>query len=630
LLELVNAADAMTPPATPRRTAAAEPTERSLSPMTPLSSISVNARQVRKLAPRSLFTQFLRCNIENRPVKRHSSLGRAINTILFKRKLVANEKLLARAVSRATLYRYKKNQEKFKKVKSPHQKRILPGSGRKPTLPPEIENAIIEWMRSRRDRSKKVRGKSIKKQALNLVKNLGEQFKIKKFKASRGWLSGFKKRHKIRYRRITSLSRKLSDGQLNEYQKQYSQDIMKLKNTLQISESQIYNMDETPILFDTPGKFTLDFEGAKSVSVETTGNLKNRITLILCIDWKGGKLIPFIIFKSLAKNQPIIERYPTDTTKPVKAYYCGQEHATNDTKTMLAWIKCVFNNRDNSTRPCILTMDNVSFHHSNEITRALREQNVTISNFPPNTTCRLQPLDHSINGVVKNKLDEYWNEYMDRIDIPRTKAGNLQRPSKELILEWITRAFDELKPLTIINSFNSCWICEKKKDLVAAQQTPAQPRPDQTAISLAIVPTPAIAVSNELLQNTATSRPEAIPAQLLLRMAPPTIAPLMVMPLIDDDIDDSDYGDSDTDCDNNDDVDEYDDGNDGDDGDDGNDGNDGDGDDDDDGGCGDSDDDMSSGGGDDDDDNDDDGDDVDMHDHVIDESPPAKRTRRTC
>ena len=35
---------------------------------------------------------------------------------------------------------------------------------------------------------------------------------------------------------------------------------------------------------------------------------------------------------------------------------------------------------------------------------------------------------------------------MDRIDIPRTKVGNLQRPSKEIILEWITRTFDELKP----------------------------------------------------------------------------------------------------------------------------------------------------------------------------------------
>ena len=180
---------------------------------------------------------------QNQPRKRHSSLGRAINTIQFKRKVVSNEKTLGHAVSRATLYRYKKNEEKYKAIKSPEKKRILPGSGRPPVLPPEIENAIVEWMRLRRARSKKVRTKNIQQQALKLVNDLAEQFKIKKsFKAGKCWLTGFKKRHKIRYRRITSLSRKLSDGQLNEYQKQYSKDIMKLKNILQISESQIYNM----------------------------------------------------------------------------------------------------------------------------------------------------------------------------------------------------------------------------------------------------------------------------------------------------------------------------------------------------------------------------------------------------
>ena len=204
---------------------------------------------------------------------------------------------------------------------------------------------------------------------------------------------------------------------------------------------------------------------------------------------------------------------------------------------------------------------------------------------------------------------------MDQIDIPKTAANNLKRPSKHLILEWITRAFDELKPLTITNSFNKCWMCEKKKDLVTAQQTPAQPKPDQTAISLAIVPTPAIMVSNDLLQSSATSRPEALPAQLSLRVPPPTVAPLMVTPLIDDDIDDSDYSDNDTGCDSDDDDDDDDDDDgDGDDGVDDDNVDDGGGDEDDDNG-GDSTDDISSNG-----DNDDD--DVGMH--------ANKRTRLSC
>ncbi len=111
------------------------------------------------------------------------------------------------------------------------------------------------------------------------------------------------------------------------------------------------------------------------------------------------------LFKSKSKKQPLIEVF-RDKNKNILAYFCGQAHATNDGKTMVAWIKNVFSKRNNPTRRCILTMDNVKFHHSAEVKAALKEQKVKVSHFPANTTCRLQPLDHSINGVFKNKLDK--------------------------------------------------------------------------------------------------------------------------------------------------------------------------------------------------------------------------------
>ena len=171
----------------------------------------------------------------------------------------------------------------------------------------------------------------------------------------------------------------------SQFQKEYSRTIISLNNKLQVLEEEIYNMDETPILFDTVGKYTYDFAGVNSVSVETTGNTKSRITLILCINWAGEKIIPFIIFKSKSKKQPIIVAFK-DKNKNILAYHCGQPHATNDGKTMVVWIKNVFSKRDNTTRRCILTMDNVKFHHSVEVKAALKEQNVRVSYFPANTT----------------------------------------------------------------------------------------------------------------------------------------------------------------------------------------------------------------------------------------------------
>lgn len=269
------------------------------------------------------------------------------------------------------------------------------------------------------------------------------------------------------------------------------------------------------------------------------------------------------LFKSKSKKQPLIEVF-RDKNKNILAYFCGQAHATNDGKTMVAWIKNVFSKRNNPTRRCILTMDNVKFHHSAEVKAALKEQKVKVSHFPANTTCRLQPLDHSINGVFKNKLDKYWNEYMDSPDLPRTKAGNLRRPTRIKILEWITRAFAELKTESIQNSFNSCWMCKRKNDLVEvgpSEEQPNEVKPEQAALCMAIVPIPAVTdISSDVLQAaTTTTRHAPIAARSPIygplpapwTVTCPTIVPLMPIsnkPItIADDGKGSDYGDNDSD-----------------------------------------------------------------------------------
>ena len=45
--------------------------------------------------------------------------------------------------------------------------------------------------------------------------------------------------------------------------------------------SNILNMDETPVWFDMAGNFTIDQIGEKTVHIRSTGNEKNRFTVIL-------------------------------------------------------------------------------------------------------------------------------------------------------------------------------------------------------------------------------------------------------------------------------------------------------------------------------------------------------------
>ena len=59
----------------------------------------------------------------------------------------------------------------------------------------------------------------------------------------------------------------------------------------------IYNMDETPIYLESYSNKTIEKTGTKTVYINTHGGEKMRLTLILCVNSKGEKLPPLLIFK---------------------------------------------------------------------------------------------------------------------------------------------------------------------------------------------------------------------------------------------------------------------------------------------------------------------------------------------
>ena len=100
---------------------------------------------------------------------------------------------------------------------------------------------------------------------------------------------------------VTSYSRKLTDAELDEKQREYVTTVILEVQSKDVNFTFIFNMDETPIWKDTPPKRTYDFAGAKSVPIKTTKHDKDRLTLVLCVSLLGGFLPPLLIFKSVAK-----------------------------------------------------------------------------------------------------------------------------------------------------------------------------------------------------------------------------------------------------------------------------------------------------------------------------------------
>ena len=116
------------------------------------------------------------------------------------------------------------------------------------------------------------------------------------FKASRGWLSKFMKRHNLSLRAKTSMAQKLPT-QLDQHIEKFTNYLRTTREEEEIYNDMILNMDETPVFFDTVPNKTVDIKGTKTVKVRTTRSEKRHVTLVLTVTASGEMLPPMVIFK---------------------------------------------------------------------------------------------------------------------------------------------------------------------------------------------------------------------------------------------------------------------------------------------------------------------------------------------
>jgi hypothetical protein len=85
---------------------------------------------------------------------------------------------------------------------------------------------------------------------------------IKDFQASAGWFANFKNRYNISFRMVTSFSRKLTNAELDEKQRENADKLEKLMTENDIEEMLVFNMDEKPLLLDNAPRRTYEIKGA--------------------------------------------------------------------------------------------------------------------------------------------------------------------------------------------------------------------------------------------------------------------------------------------------------------------------------------------------------------------------------
>ncbi|XP_039298512.1 tigger transposable element-derived protein 6-like [Nilaparvata lugens] len=236
------------------------------------------------------------------------------------------------------------------------------------------------------------------------AKSFAESLGIKGFGASEGWLSNFKNRHSITFKKICGESASVDSTVCNEWTD-------KLKELLNGYEPKdIFNTDETGLSYKCLPDRTLTFRNEKWHGGKHS---KERITVLLACNMDGSqKLNPLVIGKS-AKPRCFkgIKSLPT--------IYRSNKKSWITTELFNEWLISVDSDMKKENRKILLFLDNCSVHNNPP-----QLDNVKLIFFPPSTTSGLQPLDQ---GIIHNFKTIYRREIVSIVldSIENGETANL-------------------------------------------------------------------------------------------------------------------------------------------------------------------------------------------------------------
>ena len=97
---------------------------------------------------------------------------------------------------------------------------------------------------------------------------------------------------------LQHVDQKIKDSSQEDY-KLFCKNLYNLRFKIGDNENMdnLFNMDETPIMFEMVGKTTIAKIGDRNINIRTYGSERSRISVILCISASGNKLPPLLIFK---------------------------------------------------------------------------------------------------------------------------------------------------------------------------------------------------------------------------------------------------------------------------------------------------------------------------------------------
>ncbi|XP_076652692.1 PHD finger protein 5a isoform X1 [Halictus rubicundus] len=294
-------------------------------------------------------------------------------------------------ISRRTVRRYKQQAVSPKQFNSTI--RAQSKQRRKP-LYEKMEIRLHEWVLEKSAAGVQLTNALIQEKAKALVQERGTS---SNFTASPGWVFRFKARYGIR------LSKPDKMGTADEMAtSRFIEDFNKMLEEENIEEDNIYNMDETSLLWRAVPWRTLVHKGEQPVEGRKTR--KEIVTVALCTNATGTHKLPLLFihkyakpraFKHLKQDLPVIYKYqrcPWVNAEIFTDWYINYfKHSVKE-----------FHLRERRVGKVLLLVDNFRGHVIPK--ELLEDEDFKFMYLPPNTTSLIQPLELGIITKCKRSF----------------------------------------------------------------------------------------------------------------------------------------------------------------------------------------------------------------------------------
>ncbi|XP_056008513.1 tigger transposable element-derived protein 6-like [Ostrea edulis] len=285
-------------------------------------------------------------------------------------------------------------QAEYEGCSNPERKRQR--SGKAPT----VESALTEWFTAARSRDIPISSNILQEKAVDLA----SQMNINDFNATSGWLSRWKQRNNIGFKKMHGEKKDADQEAVNHWIDNI------LPNLLETySPDNIFNADETGIYYRALPDGTLTF---KTDAIAGSKKAKDRVTAMVCVNVSGSDKQRLLVIRK--SRDPRCFR----GKKSLPVVYRSSANAWMTSDIFREWLKDFNKQMVRQNRKVLLLVDNCSAHPKDA---ADRLSNVKLEFLPANTTSVIQPCDQ---GIIKNLKTLYRSqvetvaEEEEEIDIP--------------------------------------------------------------------------------------------------------------------------------------------------------------------------------------------------------------------